>query len=261
MSDPLLLMNDDDPQITVVILNRPAKRNALNITLIDQISNAVNAASNDRNRRAMIFRGNGPLFCAGLDLTEASAPDRAHRSAEALERMYRLIAQSPLITIAAAHGAAMGGGAGLLAACDFVIAGDDLKLSYPEVKRGLIAALVTCLLRRQFTDRTVRELILLGQTVGAARAREMGLVTKVVPASTLMQVAMQFAHETCAGAPGAIARSKRLLDQLAPRPIADDLKMALDYHLSARQSVEAQEGIAAFLEKRPPKWGPRSDEL
>jgi len=259
MSNLLLLANDDDPQIRMITLNRPVKRNALNITLIDQISSAVDAASNDPNRRAIIFQGNGPAFCAGLDLSEASVPDKAHRSAEALERMYRTIALSPLITIAAAHGAAMGGGAGLLAACDFVIAGDDLKLSYPEVKRGLIAALVTCLLRRQFTDRTVRELILLGQTIGAARALEMGLVTKVVPASTLMQSAMQFAQEACGGAPGAIARSKRLLDQLAARPIVDDLKMALDYHLSARQSAEAQEGIAAFLEKRAPKWGPRAE--
>ena len=89
--------------------------------------------------------------------------------------MYAAIGNSPLVTIAAAQGAAMGGGAGLLAACDFVVAADTLKLAYPEVKRGLVAALVTCLLRRRLNDGAVRELILLGQTVSAEEALGAGI--------------------------------------------------------------------------------------
>jgi methylglutaconyl-CoA hydratase len=257
MSEPVLLLDTSDPQISRITLNRPDKRNALSIELIDQITHAILEQSKDLMRRVIILRGNGPSFCAGLDLKEASNPNNAHRSAEALARMYLAIAQSPLVTIAAAHGAAMGGGAGLLAACDLVVAADDLKISYPEVKRGLIAALVTCLLRRQLSDRAVRELILLGQTVDAARALELGLVTRLAATDQFDAQASELAHEACAGAPGAIARTKQLLDNLSARTIEQDLKIALDFHLAARQSSEAAEGIAAFKEKRAPRWGSR----
>lgn len=257
MPEPLLIIDRSDPSISVFTLNRPDKRNALSIALIEALTAAVTDATKDLSRRVIVLRGNGPAFCAGLDLKEAAVPELAHRSAEALSEMYLAIAQSPLVTVAAAHGPAMGGGAGLLAACDFVVAADDLLIGYPEVKRGLIAALVTCLLRRQLSDRAARELILLGQTVPALRAREMGLVTKVVPSATLSEQAIYLAREVCQGAPGAIARTKQLLDDLAVRPVAEDLRLALKFHLAARQSPEAAEGIAAFKEKRPPNWGPR----
>jgi methylglutaconyl-CoA hydratase len=257
MSESVLLVDSSDPLVTVLTLNRPDKRNALSIELMEQITAAVSEQARDLNRRVIVLRGSGPAFCAGLDLKEASDPGNSHRSAEALARMYLAIAQSPLVTIAAAQGAAMGGGAGLLAACDLVVAGDDLKLSFPEVKRGLIAALVTCLLRRQLNDRAVRELILLGQTVDAPRALDLGLATRVAPAAELDAHAMTLARDACLGAPGAIARTKQLLDDLSARQIAEDLKIALDFHLAARQSSEAAEGIVAFMEKRPPRWGNR----
>jgi methylglutaconyl-CoA hydratase len=257
MTDPVLLIDQSDSQISLLTLNRPAKRNALSLELIELITAAVLAAQNDLNRRVIVLRASGPAFCAGLDLTEASNPENAHRSAEALARMYHAIGSSPLVTIAAAGGAAMGGGAGLLAACDLVVASDDLRLSYPEVKRGLIAALVTCLLRRQLSDRRVRELILLGQTLDGERALKLGLVSRVVPVASLDDESLTLAREACGGAPGAIARTKLLLDELSARPLADDLRIALAHHLAARESKEAAEGIAAFMEKRPPRWGPR----
>jgi len=173
--------------------------------------------------------------------------------------MYETIATSPLITIAAAQGTAVGGGAGLVAACDFAVVADDFRLGYPEVHRGLVAALVTTLLRRQLEDRKVRELTLLGQTVDASSAYELGLVNRVAPAARLHESALELAREACKGAPGAISRTKKLLDELSPRPIAEELRRALEYHLAARGSAEAVEGVAAFLEKRPPKWGPRPD--
>src|SRR4051794_17764813 len=146
MSEPLVLVDESDPQITVLTLNRPDKRNALSIDLIHQLTDAVNKGSRDRNRRVIVIRAHGPAFCAGLDLKEATDSANAHNSAIALCDMYRAIATSPLVTIASAHGAAMGGGAGILAACDFVVGATDLRLGYPEVHRGLVAALVTVLL-------------------------------------------------------------------------------------------------------------------
>ena len=256
MSDSLVLVDTNNPQITVITLNRPDKRNALSIRLIEQVTIAVQLASSDRMRRVLVFRGNGPSFCAGLDLQEATEQSQAHQSAVALSEMYHAIATTPLITIAHAHGAAMGGGAGFVAACDLAVGAPDLRLGYPEVHRGLVAALVTTLLRRQLGDRVVRELVLLGQMVDATRALQIGLINRI----GTIEDAMSLAHESIQGAPGAIARSKRLLDILAPRTIEEDLKLALDFHLKARESVEAQEGTRAFLEKRSPTWGPRPEE-
>lgn len=250
-----LLIEASDPAITLLTLNRPQRRNALNIDLMDALRDAVVAASADRARRVIILRGAGPVFCAGLDFHEATAPENAHRSSESLANLYRAICASPLVTIAAAHGAALGGGAGLIAACDFAIAADDLRLGYPEVHRGLVAAVVTCLLRRQLSDRQIRELILLGQTLTADQALALELVSRTVPATSLDDTAIQLAREVCQGAPGAIARTKELLNRL--HPIDQEIALALEVHREARNSAEAQEGIAAFLEKRPPRWGTR----
>jgi methylglutaconyl-CoA hydratase len=259
MSD-VLLIDNSDPAIAILTLNRPDKRNALSIELIEAITRAINDAHRDLNRRVVILRGEGPVFCAGLDLKEASDPQKAHGSAVGLCEMYKAICASPLVTIAQAHGVAMGGGAGIVGACDFAVASEDFRLAYPEVHRGLVAALVTTLLRRQLNDRQVRELVLLGKSVDAQSALELGLVNRVVPPARLIDAALELATEACKGAPGAIARSKKLLDDLANRPISLDLNRSIDYHLNARNSAEAAEGVAAFLEKRPPRWGPRPAE-
>jgi methylglutaconyl-CoA hydratase len=253
MNEPLVLIDESDPATTIVTLNRPEKRNALSIELIEQLTTAVSKASNDASIRVILIRANGPGFCAGLDLKEATDPDKSHKSAEGLCNLYKTITSSPLITIAFAHGAAYGGGAGLISACDFVVGSGDLKIGYPEVHRGLVAALVTTLLMRQLKERTARELVLLGQIVDAAHALEIGLINRI----GTIEDAMALAKLSIQGAPGAIARSKRLLDTLAPRTIEEDLNRALDFHLHARHSSEAAEGMKAFLEKRAPLWGPR----
>src|SRR4051795_5812076 len=220
----LVLVDAADPAVAILTLNRADKRNALSIALIEQLTAAVKRADNEPHRRVLILGAGGPVFCAGLDLAEAADPAAAGRSAEALAALYLAICRSPLVTIAAAQGAAYGGGAGLLAACDFVVAAEDLHVGFPEVRRGLVAALGTCLVRRQLGDRPVRELVLLGQPVPVGRALDLGLVNRVVPADGLMTVATGLARDVCKGAPGAIARTKRLLDDVAPRPIEEDLR-------------------------------------
>ncbi len=250
-----VVINHADPRITVIALSRPEKRNALNVELIDGLYQALREAENDRERRAVIFRGDGPAFCAGLDLGEAADARIAERSAQGLARLYAAIWRSRLVTLAAAHGAALGGGAGLLAACDCVVAAGDLRIGFPEVRRGLVAALVACMLRRQVGDRMLREWLLWGQTISAPQALAAGLVNQVVPPSNVLPAAMERANEACTGAPGAIARSKRLLDELSARNIEADLEVALRHHMEARNSSEASEGLAAFREKREGKWG------
>lgn len=259
MDEPLLQIATPEPAIAVLALNRPAKRNALSIELSGQLADAVESASRDRQRRVLVIRGNGPVFCAGLDLHEAADESKAGASARGLARLYLSVADSPLITIASAQGGAFGGGVGLLAACDLAIAADDLRIGFPEVHRGLVAGLVTALLRRQMGDRDVRDLILLGRTIDASTSRSLGLVQQVVPAGDLAESTLKLARQACDGAPGAIARSKRLLDDLAARPLRVDIERALADHLNARNSAEAREGIAAFREHRKPVWPPRSD--
>jgi methylglutaconyl-CoA hydratase len=163
-----------------------------------------------------------------------------------------------LVTIAAVHGAIMGGGIGLMSACDIAIAADDARIAFPEVHRGLVAALVTVLVRRQVADRVLRELVLLGEPIDATQAKSIGLLSRVTSADRLRTETHDVAMQAVKGAPGAIARTKRLLDELSARPIASELDRALQYHLAARNDSEAAEGIAAFLQKREPHFGPRN---
>ncbi|HYE19330.1 MAG TPA: enoyl-CoA hydratase-related protein [Tepidisphaeraceae bacterium] len=253
---PDLIISTAGP-VTTLTLNRPDRRNALSTALLEALQTAMNAATIDPTCRAVILRGAGPVFCAGLDFHEANDPAVAHRSATALAGVYRAIVNAPFPVIAAAHGAAFGGGAGLIAAADLAVVSADLQLGYPEVHRGLVAALVSVLLRPQLPARRLRELLLLGQTLTAAEAREAGLVDRLV-FQDLDGAARDLAEQSLTGAPGAIARTKRLLATLDR--LDEDLTLALDYHLQARNSSEATEGILAFMEKRAPVWGVRKPE-
>ena len=254
-SAPLILVSTEGP-VTIVALNRPAKRNALNVELLGQLVAAVEAAERDTTQRILILRGEGPAFCAGLDLDEAASPDSAQRSAELIAKILLALSTSRLVTIAAVHGAAIAGGAGLMTACDLVVAAIGTKIGYPETRRGLVAALVMTFLRRQLRERDARELLLTGELIDASRALEIGLVNRVVPASDLMSEARRYADSVLCGGPEAVANTKRLLAELWPRLVQADLDRALSFHLEARESPEAAEGIAAFKEKRPPNWTP-----
>lgn len=252
MTEPVLRVDRSDPLLATLTLNRPDRRNALSLDLLLALRSAIEDLSSDPGRRVLVLRGAGPAFCAGLDFHEALDPANSHASAEALAGVYHGLCGSPLVTIAAPHGGAFGGGAGLVAACDLAVAAEDLQLGYPEVRRGLVAALVTCLLRRQVPGRRLRELLLLGQTLSAREALDAGLVNRVVPPASLPAEARALATAITEGAPGALARTKRLLNDLDG--VQADLATALNVHLSARDADEAHEGIAAFFEKRPPRW-------
>ena len=255
MLPPLVRINGHLPHTTVLTLNRPEKRNALNVALLDELCLAIAAAGKDSTQRVLVLRGSGPVFCAGLDLEEAADPDAAHSSAQLIARTLRLLAESRLVTIAAVHGAAIAGGAGLMSACDLVVATRDTRIGYPEVRRGLVASLVMTFLRRQVREREARELLLLGEHFDAARAFQLGLVNRLVADETELTTEMErLATAAVQGAPDAIANTKKLLADLWPRTLEKDLEHALAFHLAARHSPEAQEGIAAFREKRPPNW-------
>lgn len=253
---PVVLIEKQTPQITVVTLNRPERRNALTIELLTELISAIHAASEEAGVRILILRGAGAAFCTGLDLKEAADQGKAHATAEAVANTLITISQTQLITIAAVHGAAVAGGAGIMSACDFVVAAQRTKIGYPEVRRGLVAGLVMTFLRRQVSERNMRELLLGSELIDAERAKEIGLVNRVVAQDNLMTEALSFAGSALQGAPGAVAQTKRLIDELWWRSVKQDVDLALEHHMRARESAEAREGIAAFNEKRKPNWVP-----
>ena len=242
------------PHISILSLNRPDKRNALNIDLMKSLCDTIERVEMDNRQRALIIRGEGPVFCAGLDLKEGLDAKMAEKSGALVERMLRTVYHSPLITIAAVHGAAVAGGAGLMSVCDFAIAVEGTQLGYPEVRRGLVAGLVMTFLKRQCRERDVRELLLLGELIDAQRGLEIGLLSRVVPEDELLDTALGFARSACQGAPHALGTTKKLLDQVFGKTAGEDLSLAHSYHASMRGTAEAKEGMAAFVEKRPPAW-------
>src|SRR5437660_3500054 len=250
---PVLLIEKQTPQITVVTLNRPERRNALTIELLTELVAAIRLASDEPNERIIILRGAGAAFCTGMDL-KAATPQNAHAMAELVAETLLTLSQTRLITIAAVHGAAVAGGAGIMSACDFVVAAERTKIGYPEVRRGLVAGLVMTFLRRQVGERNMRELLLGSELIEVERAKAIGLVNRVVARNDLMTEALKFADSVLQGAPSAVAQTKRLIDELWWRSVKDDVDLALKYHMEARESAEAREGIAAFNEKRSPNW-------
>lgn len=253
---PVVLIEKLSRQITVLTLNRPERRNALSLQLLNELIAAIKVASDEPHERVLILRGAGAAFCTGLDLKEAQDQTRAHATADMVARTLIAVAETRLVTIAAVHGAAVAGGAGIMSACDYVVAARKTKIGYPETRRGLVAGLVMTFLRRQLRERDIRELLLGAELIDAERALQMGLVNRVVEPDELMNEAQRFANSVLQGAPNAVIHTKQLIEQLWPTAVKTDVELALKHHMQARESAEAREGIAAFNEKRAPNWAP-----
>src|SRR5438105_682447 len=208
---PVVLIEKQSPQMTVITLNRPERRNALTVELLTQLCAAIKVTSGQPDERVIILRGAGAAFCTGLDLREAADQTKAHATAEMVANTLIAISQTHLITIAAVHGAAVAGGAGIMSACDFVVAAQGTKIGYPEVRRGLVAGLVMTFLRRQVGERNMRELLLGSELIDAQRALEIGLVNRVVAQDELMSKAQKFAYSVLQGAPVRTPNAPRLV--------------------------------------------------
>ena len=186
-----ILIDEPAEGVRRITLNRPDKRNALSVPLLEELVAQVRAAEGDDANRVIVLRGAGKVFCAGLDLAEATDPERAHRSAHAVADALKTIARCRLVTVARVHGAAIAGGAGLMAACDLIVAADDTKVGYPEVHRGLVAGLIMHFVVRQAPLRAVSELMLTGKLIDAKRAAELGLVNRAVADIELFEFVAQ----------------------------------------------------------------------
>ena len=259
MSEDLVLVDTSRPHIRVITMNRPEKRNALNIPLLEAFCHELDEANHDADTRVIIIAGAGPVFCAGLDLAEARDAEKSHQSGELVAKTLKALMNSPHTTIAAARGAAVAGGAGFMLACDLSVVADDFRVGFPEVRRGLVAGLVMTFLRRKIGEPKAREMLLLGELMSAAEAKAAGLVNRVVPADHIMGEAFAFAYAALKGAPMAIRRTKKLFDDLYHLPVAEHIDHAIELHKDMRTSEEAKEGLAAYAEKRLPKWDPEAE--
>jgi len=248
--DPVIVRQQTD-EIAVCILNRPEKRNALSILLMQQLCRNIERILNDGKTRVLVLRGEGSVFCSGLDIAEVLDPILGVESAAMMRRCLLTLYQAPVVTLAMVQGAAIGGGAGLAASCDFVVADNDSVIGFPEVRRGLVPAQVMGVLVRRLNRADVREILLSGESIGAGRALQMGLFTRI---GDVEAEANSILSQVLRGAPGAISRTKRLLDLLDSRRMEDDLEECMRWYLQAREAREAQEGNSAFLQKREPSW-------
>jgi methylglutaconyl-CoA hydratase len=245
--------------VEYLTLNRPDVRNAFNETVIQEMTAWAEAITDDEDVRAAVIAGAGPSFCAGADLTwmtrmAAYTHDENLRDAMAAAKMYALIDRLPIAVIARIHGAALGGGAGLAAICDIVVAEERTIFGFTEVKLGILPAVVSPYVLAKIGASAARELFLTGMRFDAARAKDIGLVHAVAPADQLDRRVADYVKEILSAAPEAIATAKELLKKVGERPVQDTIGLTADTIAARRASLEGQEGMRAFLEKRRARW-------
>lgn len=254
MSAPLL--TERDGAILTLTLNRPERKNALTVALLEELCTAMEVAARDTSTRALILRGAGGSFSSGFDLTEAQDLAASLRHGELLVRAQLLIAEpAHLATIACVSGFCLAGGGALVAACDYAVASVDAQFGYPVLKSGLVPTPGIPFLRHELRERDFRALVLGGEIVSGPRAAEIGLVNKVMPtAEDALAEARRFAASVLTASPQAFATTKKFANESVRKDLRQEMAAALEAYRAMRRSPEAAEGLRAFAEKRPPNW-------
>ncbi len=244
--------------VTTVTLNRPEVRNAFDEELIAELTAWAKSVVPGSTRVA-VLQGAGPVFSAGADINwMARMIGYSHgeniADAERAASMFNALDRLPVPLIGRVHGAALGGGSGLAAVCDVVVAADDAQFGFTEVVLGILPAMISPYVVRKIGIGSARELCLSGTRFTAARAKEIGLVSEVVPASGLDDAVNRHIDLFLKAAPGAVARAKALLRQVHGRLPEDVMALTTSAIADQRVSAEGQEGLKAFMEKRPASW-------
>jgi len=258
VSEPILHVSRDGGRARVT-LARPAVRNAFNAELIARLNAAFTALAADPRVRLVVLDGEGSIFCGGADVNwmrgalELGEAENV-RDAEAMSDMLRAIDRCPKPVIARVHGAALGGGAGLCAVCDAVVAADDTIFGFTEAKLGIIPAVISPFTIAKIGVSHARRLFLTGERFDAARARAIGLVHEVVPAALLDEAVETIARECESAGPSAIAAIKNLIPAVHAASYDESRELTARAIAKARAGDEGQEGLRAFLERRPAAW-------
>ena len=248
-----------DGQVATLTLNRPEKRNAISTPMIEDLVAALGTAEADKSVRVVILTGAGKAFCSGMDLEtlQALAKQTAEQNladSRRMAKMFHLVYSFPKPLITAVNGAAIAGGCGLATLSDFTLAVPEAKFGYTEVRIGFIPALVSVMLRRQVGEKRARDLLLSGRIIDPAEAFRLGLVTEITPPDGLMNRAREVANTLLEASPTSLALTKRLLLRYDEEQLHRELELATRENAQLRATDDFREGLASFLEKRPPKW-------
>ncbi len=246
-------------KIARIVFNRPEVHNAFDSKMIGEIAEAFEKIQSDQSVRVVILTGKGKSFCAGADInwmreiiaySYEQNLEESLQLAEVLHKIYAL----PKSTIAMVNGTAIGGGNGFLSACDISVASEEARFGLSEVKIGLVPAAISPYVMRRIGESKAREYFLTGKRISARKALEIGLVNEVVPQDQLEETVQDMADLLLTSGPEAIAACKELIDKTTRMNFEEVKKFTAEMIANLRISPEGQEGMAAFLEKRKPKW-------
>jgi len=250
---------EDHPGVLRVTLTRPEVRNAFDEEVIAAMTSLARDAAKDSTLRAIVLAGEGSVFCAGADLgwmMKAVAYSRQDnlRDAEDLARMLEALDTLPVPLISRVHGAALGGGVGLVAVSDIVVAADTAVFAFSEAKLGIIPAVISPYVLAKIGHAAARELFLTASRFSAARAQSIGLVHKVVPETSLDETIDGYLRDLQTSSPSAIAAAKQLIREISHQRPDEVIALTTGRIAEQRTSPDGQEGMRAFLEKRKPRW-------
>jgi len=245
--------------VSTVSLNRPEVRNAMDDSTLKEIAHAFKSFSKDSKLRAVVVRGEGKSFCAGADIgwmkrAGKLPPAAARRDAGLLVDMCRSVDACPVPVIARTHGAVFGGGLGLISACDIVVAGQSSKMCFSEPRLGIIPAVISCFVVPKIGEAQARRYYLTAEVFGAETAKRLGIVHEVVPDSELDAKVSELTGEILKSGPQAVRQAKLLLRKFPGLAFPARVNLVINTLIKLRGSAEGQEGLSAFLEKRPPSW-------
>jgi len=248
-----------DGPVAQLKLNRPELHNAFNPEMISELHRCCQELAQDTSVRVVVLTGAGTSFCAGADLSwmrstlEFTREDNL-ADAERMAAMYEALNTFPKPVIGQINGAAVGGGVGLVACCDIVVAIENAKFGFSEVKLGIVPAVIARYVVPKIGASHARALFVSGRRFDAAHAQRIGLVHDVVPESKLRGVVQKVVDDVLSSGPQAVGRAKQLVHAVTTLPHDEMLRYTVEAIADARTSAEGQEGLRAFLEKRKPNW-------
>ena len=254
--DRTLVLSETREHIAFLTLNHPEKRNALSQAMLQSLLEHFERIGQDRNIRVVILRANGPAFSSGHDLRELAGGEEDGYAAlfDLCTRVMESIRRLPQPVIAQVHGLATAAGCQLVATCDLVVASEDATFATPGVKIGLFCSTPGVALARAVSSKKAMEMLLTGAPISACEAERIGLVNRVVPDARLADETLALARQISAASAPTVALGKKTYYRQLPLDYPDAYAVAQEAMVENAQQGDAQEGIRAFLEKRPPKW-------
>lgn len=243
-----------------ITLDSPAKRNALSQALMSQLSAQLSAAQDDPRVRVLVLTHTGPVFCSGMDLSEAKGAGASEMGVNAFPAILQSVWDSPKPVVARVAGPARAGGVGLIAACDLAVCVRSATFAFTEVRLGIIPAVISATVLPRLAPRAAAELFLTGAVFDGTRAAEIGLVNSAVEEADLDAATSAYVTDLVKGGPIALATTKALLRRTPAPTMAADFAELLEMSARLFASDEGQEGIRAYGEKRPPRWVPAESD-